>query len=866
MLNLSLKMRITADVIDEEPCIECSDFEQEPPKCEKRLRLVVKGNSMAKAARQYRFMFNTMLKKFKQLDVSDSFLPISGTAANRKLFRENNQTDAMASKDSASASGTQNVDQEWLAEELSKMKKEITKDVTKNVMQHLMGALRSTQDNITKEVDDSSIHKGIYCDNCDQIICGVRYKCGNCSDYDLCEVCENIPDVHDGNHIFLKIRNPMPQQSKPKRRRKKVVKTPVYTSCGDMHVTIDVAASKTALGKLAADRYKMNAKFIQDVTIPDGSCVTPGSQFLKSWVVMNSGNRPWTHETSINYMSGSSLMKPFMRKVEVPKLLPGEEGIVSVMFTAPVIPGTYQSHWGFVHKDEETFGDRIWCIVEVVPSSNAPYPALGSSVEQTNLASKMFADDSSDDLNNGSFLVCKGNEAKESVDDADKESLSGKKQALEEAGIKQSDPNVSHVAEVLTAVHEVQERGELVSRKLAASSYTATPNNTPFDLSPPKSPEPQDLGSKDVQLSAVGDMAGTLSTQEKPNKTVISGAGVENEDKSCISLSSSESDAEFVVIPMPKCFTFGEMLPAEIIQPIVPERDLQAGGFTEVKLDENVMNASAISGQNAKNSETESALFAAEPSEESTVVDETRSLSIETTVKLIKTDCIDSKIGKAVISQYRVDCSSPEFSVIDSEAQTPEVEVLTPEVEIATPDFGEEQSVHVESSTTVNCSVECLPTPEPTTDEQRESELQHQDDLESSGTYPKVPVSTASAEQTTPRLEERTIQVLPEGLVTGALSAAATVYNTARAVISSIQNQETEGPQPESTPVPSHIATMDPMQQLIEMGFCNRPKNEQLLQQHNGDVALVVAQLVSMNDNDWYASRHSVGSGMADFD
>lgn len=46
------------------------------------------------------------------------------------------------------------------------------------------------------------------------------------------------------------------------------------------------------------------------------------------------------------------------------------------------------------------------------------------------------------------------------------------------------------------------------------------------------------------------------------------------------------------------------------------------------------------------------------------------------------------------------------------------------------------------------------------------------------------------------------------------------------------------------------------MDQLMEMGFCNRQQNEELLRKHKNDVAQVVGELVNLNDNDWYASRH----------
>ncbi|KAF9162476.1 hypothetical protein DFQ26_003530 [Actinomortierella ambigua] len=57
---------------------------------------------------------------------------------------------------------------------------------------------------------DQTPHYGVVCDGCNQDIYGVRYKCGNCADYDLCGNCEaKEAHGHDPNHIFLKIRRPV---------------------------------------------------------------------------------------------------------------------------------------------------------------------------------------------------------------------------------------------------------------------------------------------------------------------------------------------------------------------------------------------------------------------------------------------------------------------------------------------------------------------------------------------------------------------------------------------------------------------------------------------------------------------------------
>jgi len=52
------------------------------------------------------------------------------------------------------------------------------------------------------------------CDSCQKCICGIRYKCSVCADYDLCSACEELNlkeiKIHPQKHYFLKSNTPIP--------------------------------------------------------------------------------------------------------------------------------------------------------------------------------------------------------------------------------------------------------------------------------------------------------------------------------------------------------------------------------------------------------------------------------------------------------------------------------------------------------------------------------------------------------------------------------------------------------------------------------------------------------------------------------
>lgn len=52
------------------------------------------------------------------------------------------------------------------------------------------------------------IHSDVNCDGCGQKdMRGIRYKCGHCTDYDLCQICYSF-NKHDSSHLFIIINHP----------------------------------------------------------------------------------------------------------------------------------------------------------------------------------------------------------------------------------------------------------------------------------------------------------------------------------------------------------------------------------------------------------------------------------------------------------------------------------------------------------------------------------------------------------------------------------------------------------------------------------------------------------------------------------
>lgn len=117
-----------------------------------------------------------------------------------------------------------------------------------------------------------------------------------------------------------------------------------------------------------------------DVTVPDGTVMTPGESFSKTWRLKNVGSCTWTRLYAVTFYSSNS-MNATQTNYLLQEVKPGDVIDVTVNMEAPQSPGVYQSNWMLSNADGELFGigpngdAPFWAHIEVVPAvTTTPQP------------------------------------------------------------------------------------------------------------------------------------------------------------------------------------------------------------------------------------------------------------------------------------------------------------------------------------------------------------------------------------------------------------------------------------------------------------------------------------------------------------
>ena len=108
------------------------------------------------------------------------------------------------------------------------------------------------------------------------------------------------------------------------------------------------------------------ARFVEDLTIPDGTQAAPEDVLDKRWAVLNSGTCDWS--------AGCRLIRIDEGLIEAEAELAlyparaGETGVWSVQLTVPNQTGEKIASWQAQAPDGSFFGDPVFVLIEVVSS------------------------------------------------------------------------------------------------------------------------------------------------------------------------------------------------------------------------------------------------------------------------------------------------------------------------------------------------------------------------------------------------------------------------------------------------------------------------------------------------------------------
>jgi hypothetical protein len=116
------------------------------------------------------------------------------------------------------------------------------------------------------------------------------------------------------------------------------------------------------------------AALIEDISIPDGSLMTPGSRVTKTWRIQNSGTCAWTTDyiwEQINYENASLKMASLAAPL-VSQVAPGESLDISVELSldnAAALGSSAIAKFKLHSPEGEQFGDSAYALVFASPGA-----------------------------------------------------------------------------------------------------------------------------------------------------------------------------------------------------------------------------------------------------------------------------------------------------------------------------------------------------------------------------------------------------------------------------------------------------------------------------------------------------------------
>ena len=113
----------------------------------------------------------------------------------------------------------------------------------------------------------------------------------------------------------------------------------------------------------ATETFCDDAKWVADITVPDGTEMTPGQDFVKTWKIKNTGSCTWG--TGYTIIHGYDEKLDGVAEPLTTAVAPGEEVEVSVRFKAPANTGEHRSYWRLQNASTSAFGEFFYVTIVV---------------------------------------------------------------------------------------------------------------------------------------------------------------------------------------------------------------------------------------------------------------------------------------------------------------------------------------------------------------------------------------------------------------------------------------------------------------------------------------------------------------------
>ena len=117
--------------------------------------------------------------------------------------------------------------------------------------------------------------------------------------------------------------------------------------------------------------------FVEDVTIPDGTVVSPGASLDKQCLVQNNGTCNWDARDRLRFAGGLEMGAGTEQALFPARA--GNQATLRISFTAPGEPGTYSTAWQAIGPEGEPFGDPVFMEIVVQPPTEITLEVIEES-------------------------------------------------------------------------------------------------------------------------------------------------------------------------------------------------------------------------------------------------------------------------------------------------------------------------------------------------------------------------------------------------------------------------------------------------------------------------------------------------------